>query len=97
MKQLTIYCSDDLRDTVVHALDRAGSEGFLLIPECLGHYFAEPGEVPRTVSWEASVIVVPAMPDDKIDAVVSDLRAHAGHCAIEPCLRITVTPVERLL
>lgn len=97
MKQLAIYCSDDLRETVVRALDHALVDGFLLVPDCLGHYFARPGDVPRTISWEASVILVPAADEDRIARVVDELRAHAGRCEIEPCLRIVVSPVERVL
>lgn len=97
MKQLTIFCSRDLEDRVVQALDNAGAEGFLHVGEATGRHFAASGELPRTISWEASMFVVPALDDEKVRAVQGQLAAYAGSCEVEPCLRMVVGSVERMI
>jgi hypothetical protein len=97
VKQLTIYCSRDLEDRVVSALDVASVEGFLRLGSGSGHRFLARGEVPRSVTWEASVIVVPAVSEERVGWVVRELREYAGRCEIEPCLRVVVSPVDQVL
>jgi hypothetical protein len=97
MRELKIFCSRDLEDRVVEALDGAGVEGFLHVGEATGHQFAARGELPRTISWEASLFVVPALDEDKVRAVQDELAAYAGRCEVEPCLRMVVGSVERMI
>jgi len=96
VKQLSIYCSLDLEERVVAALDRAGAEGFVRIPRATGNKFAGPGEVPRTLTWEAAVFLVPGAAEPVVEAVVRELESYAGGCDIRPCLRMVVSPVERV-
>ncbi len=96
MKQLTIYCSRDLENRVVNALDHAALEGFLRIGGASGSKFCDPGEVPRTMDWEATVFLVPGTEDTKVQAVVNELAEYASSCDTSPCLRIAVTPVEQI-
>ena len=97
MKQLTLYCSRDLEDRVVTALDRAGVHGFVHVAEATGNKFLPAGEVPRTMTWEASLIVVPAVPPEKVEPIVKELREYAGSCEIDPCLHVTVSPLDEAL
>jgi hypothetical protein len=96
VKQLTIYCSRDLEDQVVNALDHAGVEGFLRLGGASGSKFCDPGEVPRTMDWDATVFLVPGAEGPQVDAIVSELGEFARGCDPYPCLRISVTPVEQI-
>jgi hypothetical protein len=97
MKQLTVYCSPELEHQVVAAFDRHGAEGYLRIPRAVGHKFLEPGALPRTVSFEAVVLVVPGASEATVAAVLQELQDVAGKCEIQPCLRASVVNVERLV
>ena len=90
MKQLTIYCSRDLEQQVVAVLDREGLEGYFRLGDAAGHRFLPPGEVPRSVTWEAVMLVVPGAEERRIDKAVAALRSLADRCEIEPCLRVVV-------
>jgi hypothetical protein len=96
MKQLTIYCSHDLEERVVTALDEAGVEGFVRLGHATANRFRGPGEVPRALTWEATMFLVPGVPEERADAVVRELSGYAGACDIAPCLRIVVSPVEAM-
>ncbi len=96
MKQLTIYCSRDLEDRVVNALDHAHMEGFLRIGGASGSKFCDPGEVPRTMDWEATMFLVPGADEAQIQAVVNELAEYTESCDTYPCLRIAVAPVEQV-
>lgn len=96
MKQLTIFCSSDLADRVVAALDRAGVEGFASLEKATGNKFADAGRFPRTITWEAHVFIVPGATDGQIGQVVGELECLANECEIKPCLRISVVPLEAL-
>jgi hypothetical protein len=93
MKQLTILCSSDLSDTVQQALSAAGLEGFLQLTGASGFKpaaAAPRGDWPR---WPAEMFVA-AADDRQADRVVEALRAFAGRCEVEPCLRILVGSLE---
>lgn len=96
MKQLTIYCSRDLENQVVNALDHARLEGFLRIGGASGSKFCDPGEVPRTMDWEATMFLVPGAEEPQVQAVVDELSKFAKSCETYPCLRIAVAPVEQV-
>jgi hypothetical protein len=96
MKQLTIYCSRDLENRVVNALDHARLEGFLRIGGASGSKFCDPGEVPRTMDWEATMFLVPGAEEVQIQAVVNELAEYTKSCDTYPCLRIAVAPVEQV-
>jgi hypothetical protein len=97
MKQIAIFCSPDLDRKVIGALDEARVEGFMRVASGTGNFFKEPGQIPRTMSWEATLFIVPAASDEQVERVLAPLREHAGNCETAPCLRVTVTPVEGLL
>jgi hypothetical protein len=97
VKQLTLYFSRDLEDSVVAALDLPGIDGFVRLGDATGSRFAPAGELPRTVGWNAAVILVPAAPDDAVETVLGRLRPLGEPCEAEACLRVTVSTVERLL
>ena len=96
MKQLTIYCSRDLENHVVNALDHAKVEGFLRVGGASGSKFCDPGEVPRTMDWEATMFLIPGAAVPQIEAVISELEDYAKSCETYPCLRMSVTSLEQL-
>jgi len=96
VKQLTIYCSRDLQDQVVNALDHAHLEGFLRLGGASGSKFCDPGEVPRTMDWEATMFLVPGAEETQVQAIIDELAEFANRCETYPCLRIAVTPVEQI-
>ncbi len=97
MKQLVIYCSEDLEHRVVSSIDRHGAEGYLAIPNAVGHKFLEPGTLPRSVSFEAVMIVVPGASEACVAGILADLQHMAQQCEIQPCLRVSVLDVEQLI
>ena len=97
MKQLVVYCSEELEHQVVGSFDRHGAEGYLKIPRAVGHKFLEPEALPRSVSFDAIVLIVPGASEATVAAVLEDLQDYAGKCEIQPCLRASVVNVERLV
>ena len=93
MKQLTIFCSSDLSDTVRDALVQAGIEGFLKVPHAVGSKPGATWEHGRYPTWDAEVFMTPA-PEDKVRQVVERLREYCGKCDIEPCLHILVSTLD---
>jgi len=93
VKQLTIFCSADLSDTVRDALVRAGVAGFLKVPHAVGSKPGATWEHGRYPTWEAEMFVA-AAETANVDRVVAALEQFAGKCEVEPCLRILVSPVE---
>ncbi|GAB4226906.1 MAG: hypothetical protein Kow0062_28860 [Acidobacteriota bacterium] len=96
-KLTTILCNSDLADRVIAALDHAGAHHFLRVPEGVGTMFEPPGRIPRTITWEATMFVVPGLDEEQIDRLVHELRDVVGECSAENCLRILVSNVDRLL
>ena len=97
MKQLAVFCSRDLEDRVVAALDHAGVEGFLRLGGGTGAKFKSGGELPRTMTWEATLFLVPAVAEDRLQLVIAELERYAGSCEVKPCLRIIVSAVEKVV
>lgn len=96
MKQLSVFVSRDLESHVVQALDHAGVDAYLRVGDATGVRFTAPGQLPRTVSWEAAWFVVPAAEEATVQTVVDELRGFAGTCEFEPCLRMVVIPVDEV-
>ena len=93
MKQITVLCSSDLAEQVQDALVSAGVEGFLRVPGAVG---VKPGAATahgRYPRWEAELFLAPVA-DGVAEAIVASLRAFAGRCEVEPCLRILVSSLE---
>jgi hypothetical protein len=97
MKQLSIYCSHDLEDQVVEALDRGGVDGFLRVAHATGNKFKPGDELPRVMTWDAALYLVPTVQPDRAEMIVSELQQFAGACEENPCLRIVVSTVERVI
>jgi hypothetical protein len=90
VKQLTVFCSRDLEPQVVSALDDAGLHGYLRVGDATGNRFLAKGQMPRTATWEAVMIVVPGAEDTLIDGVRKKLQGVAASCEVEPCIRLLV-------
>jgi hypothetical protein len=94
MRQLTIFANSDLEPQVLAAMDHARIDAFLRVGEASGNRFLPPGELPRTVAWDAVMFVVPAVASEKVQQIATELSAAARNCGTEPCLRIVATPAE---
>ena len=97
MKLVQVFCSRDLEHRVLRVLDDAGVEGYLRMGDATGGKFLPRGDVPRTMTWEAVSYIVPFASEEAVARITRDLRDYAGHCEIEPCLRLLVLPVEDAL
>ena len=97
MKQLTIACSDDIEDRVIALLDEAGVEGYIRLGDATGNKFTERGEAYRVMTWPATILLVPGVPDDGVTRVVSSLQRYAASCTTDPCLRVVVASVDEVL
>ena len=95
MKQLMILCGPDLESQVISILDEVGVDGFLHLPGGSANLFAALGQIPRSLTWEANIVLVPAADDDRVDRVADRLDEYARSCATETCVRYAVTKVER--
>ena len=97
MNQLAIYCSRDIEDRVVRALDAAGVGGFLHVAHATGNKFKPGDELPRLLTWDAVLSLVPAVAEDRVDTIMRQLADYAGSCEVDPCLRMVVSAVEKVL
>ena len=95
MKQLTIFCSSDLSETVRDALIQAGVEGFIKVPHAVGSKPGATWEHGRYPTWEAEIFMTPA-PAEAVERVVARLKDYCGKCEVEPCLHILVSAVEEV-
>ena len=93
MKQLTIFCSSDLSDTVRDVLVRSGVAGYLKIPHAVGSKPGATGQHGRYPTWDAEMFIASAEAET-VDKAVKSLEQHVGKCDVEPCLRIMVSALE---
>lgn len=96
MKQLTIYASPDLESRIVSAIQDADVVGFLRLADASGNAFTPEADLPRTMTWDAVVFVVPGAEDERVRGIVDSLRAYSSACDTQPCLRIVVSPVDEV-
>jgi len=93
MKQLTIFYSADLSESVRTVLIRAGIDGFLRVPNAVGCKPKAALEHGRTPEWRAEMIIA-AAPSDLTQSVVDELKRYANRCDVEPCLRILLSDLD---
>ena len=93
MKQLTIFCSSDLSDTVRDVLVRAGVAGFLKVPHAVGSKPGATWQHGRYPTWDAEMFVASAEAE-AVKKAVEGLEQYVGECDVEPCLRIMVSALE---
>ncbi len=89
MEQLTIMCSSDLDETVIHTLNQQLGEAYLHVP---GAFAVKPHEmvtVEKALTFPASLFIVTASPES-VRRLTSLLEGFANQCTTRPCLRMTV-------
>lgn len=91
-----VFCTSDEEERVVAAFDHAGIPAYLRVGNATGHRFLDRSQIPRDMSWEATLFVVPAVSEKQMSAAAKELRAYKGECEIEPCLRIVISPVDEV-
>jgi hypothetical protein len=96
MKQLTVYCSEELTGKVNLVLHNREIDGYIHMPGIYGNKLKTRGSFEKDLIYPASAFVV-FSDDDKIAKVMADLRAYTDQCDVEPCLRMIVTHAEQIL
>ncbi len=95
MKQLTIYCSEELVGKVSQVLHKYEVEGFMHIPGIYGNKLKPRGSYEKDLTWPASAFVV--FPEEStLEDILQELQEFADKCDVRPCLRMVVLPVERI-
>lgn len=93
MKQLTVYCSEELSEDIQHILHHYDLEGFIHEPGMVATKFKPKGSYGKDMSWQTNIFVV--FPEDQqLEGIVGELKHYINACEIEPCLRIIVTSVD---
>lgn len=95
MKQLTIYCSEELTHEVSQVLHRNEVEGYMHLPGIYGNKLKAKGSFEKDLAWPANVFIVfPS--EEQLTGIVNELQEYVNRCDVEPCLRMVVAPVEQL-
>jgi hypothetical protein len=95
MKQLTIYCSEELIGQVNQVLHNVGIEDYVHMPGLYGNKLKTKGSFEKDLTYPASAFIVHA-PSEKIDGIVAELQDYANQCGIKPCLRMVVISPEQV-
>lgn len=97
MTQITVFYSVDLEPRVLAVLDQAGVVGYLRVAGATGNRFLPDGTVPRSVAWDAVMVVVPGADDSQLETIASGLSVLVGDCEAEPCLKMVTVPAQVVL
>jgi hypothetical protein len=90
MKQLTILCSEEIREKIIRTLNRFDTEGYAEVGRVTGNRPKDPRYLDsRDMTWPAAMFVMVA-DEGKVRQIVDELRAYAGQCDVQPCLRVMV-------
>ncbi len=92
IKQLTIICSAELSEVVGKVLTKSGAPGFARF-DGTGTNILEKSSLYRDLTWPSCVYIVPAE-EEKLRWIIDKLKAHAGKCSAEPCMKLILTAVE---
>lgn len=95
MKQLTIYCSTELNESVVQIFRDHEIENYVHVPELYGNALKKRGSYERDQVWKANSFVL-FLEESVVDKIISDLKGYIDKCEIQPCLRLVVTPIEQI-
>lgn len=95
MKQLTIYCSEELTNEVSQVLHKHEVEGFIHMPGIYSNKLKPKGSYEKDLIWQTSAYVTfPG--DEQLTDIMNELKEYANQCKIETCLRMVVVPVEQM-
>lgn len=94
MKLMTIYASSDLEHRIVSAIQESGAETFLTIDGATAHRFNRSHDMPRTMTWEATMFLVPGLTEEQSSRLSESLRAECASLETRPCLRMTMSDVD---
>ena len=95
IKQLMIFCSSDIANVVSKELSASGIQGYMRLA---GHgtNVEKKTAFSHDLTWPADVFIIPA-DETKIRRIMSGLKAYAGKCDMEPCLKMILSSVDELL
>ncbi len=94
MKQLTIYCSQELLHTVNQVFHKYEVEGFVHIPGIFGNKLKPKDSREQDLTWQAEAFVV-FDEGNKLEGIMRDLQDFANKCDVKPCLRMVLLPIEK--
>jgi len=93
MKQLTILCSEEIRDKVMHALNSVDLQGYAEVGNVTGNRPKDKRYIDiRAMTWPATMFIALAG-DEKVRQIIEGLKDYSDLCEIQPCLRVIVTEV----
>lgn len=93
MKQLTIYCADELNEKVRHILHHYDLEGFIHKPGLFATRFKPEGTYGKDMTWQANAFIL-FSEEEQIRGITQEIQGLIDASEIEPCLRIVVIPIE---
>ncbi len=96
MKQLTIYCSEELNDSVSQILHHYEIEGFIHMPGIYGNKLKPRGSFEKDLAWQACAFIV-FPEDDQLQSLMAELQQFAQKCGESPCLRMVVVAPEQII
>ena len=96
MKQLTIFCSEELENRVSEVLHKFEIESFIHMPGIFGTRLKPKGSYEKDQTWQATAFVIHTI-ESKIDKIIQELQKFTSQCEIQPCLRLVVTKVEKII
>ncbi len=96
MKQITIYCGEELNEPVTQILHKHEVDSFVHMPELYGTTLKEHGSFQKDLAWQACAYIL-FIENGKVTNLMADLRELTDHCEVQPCLRVTATPIEQLI
>ena len=96
MKQLTIYCSEELSEQVSQTLHHFDLDGFMHMPGVYGTKLKPKGSFEKDLSWEANAFVVfPG--DEQLPGLLAELKEIGSKCGEGLCLRMVVVEAEQIV
>jgi hypothetical protein len=95
MRELTIYCTEELRNQVDQILHRCQVDDYIHMPGLYGNKLKVKGSFEKDLTYPASAFLVYAT-KEKTEQVVTELKAYANQCSVKPCLRMAVSVPEQV-
>ena len=95
MKQLTIYCTEELIGQVNQILHNAGIEEYIHMPGLYGNKLKTKGSFEKDQTYPASAFLIYAAAE-KVETIVAELKIYANQCSVKPCLRMAVLSPEQV-
>ena len=93
MKQIMVYCNNEIRDDVIKIINQYEVGGYLEVGEAYGCIPKRKDQLEgKDLTWPASMFIA-FDEDKKIKAIFEDLKRLVDRCETKPCLRLVVLDI----